>query len=297
MNKQPTKNVCLITGASSGIGFCTALALAAMDTSIIMVSRNQEKLQNAFHEITFKTKNKNVFALPCDLSSQKDIRKLSFEIHSRFDRLDVLINNAGIFRSSRKITEENYELTFAVNHLAPFLLTNLLLEIMYSSAPSRIINVVSSFHKMARIDTKDLHFTRKPYNGLAAYSNSKLANIMFTYELAHRLNGTGVTANASDPWGTRSEISRGQKGILKIIWQIFQPFLQPTKKGAETSVYLACSAESDRCNGKYFRHKKEYQTSKSSHDIDLSVNLWNECERLTGVSYNSVISSFGNSWK
>ena len=291
MNQQIKGKICLITGASSGIGFETDLALAGMDTTVIMVSNEQDSLQKAVQEVIRQSNNSRVIAIPCDLSSQASIHGLAGEILSNFNRLDVLINNAGVFRSSKHLTEDGNEWTFAINQLAPFLLTNLLLGRMIASSPSRIVNLVSSFHVMGRIDLEDLHFRIKSYDGLAAYNRSKLAGIMFTYELDRKLNGMGITVNASDPWGTRTRICKEERGFYKVFWCMMWPFLQPAVKGAQTSIYLASADELKMTSGKYFRHKRQMQSSKSSHDTVVSGKLWAECERLTGVSYDEVIRS------
>jgi NAD(P)-dependent dehydrogenase (short-subunit alcohol dehydrogenase family) len=293
MTEQLKGKICLITGASSGIGFETARALAGMDATVIMVSSRPDKLRKAMEEVIQQTKNNNVVAVPCDLSSQASIHRLADEILSDFSRLDILINNAGVFRSSKHLTEDGYEWTFAVNHLAPFLLTNLLLGRIIASSPSRIVNLVSSFHIMGRIKIEDLHFSGKWYDGLVAYNRSKLANVMFSYELDRKLAGTGVTVNASDPWGTRTNLLKEAKGFYRFLWDIQWPTLQPTHKGAQTSVYLASSEELKKTSGKYFRHKRQVRSSKSSHNNVASEKLWTECERLTGASYDEVI----NSWK
>ena len=192
------EKVCLITGATSGIGKATAMGLANMGASVVMVGRDRGRGEAALAEIKEKSANASVDLLLADLSSQEEVRRLADEFKEAYPRLDVLINNAGVFRSERITTADGLEMTFAVNHLAYFLLTNLLLDVLKASAPSRIVNVSSGDHRNGTIDFDDLQ-GEKGYKGAKAYSQSKLANVLFTYELARRLEGTGVSANCLHP--------------------------------------------------------------------------------------------------
>src|SRR5918993_383875 len=192
------EKICLITGATSGIGRATAMGLANMGAGVVMVGRDRGRGEAAMADIKEKSANTSVDLMLADVSSQEEIRRLADEFKEAYPRLDVLINNAGVFRSERITTADRLETTFAVNHLAYFLLTNLLLDRLKAGAPSRIVNVASADHSNAAIDFDDLQ-GEKGYRGAKAYSQSKLANVLFTYELARRLQGTGVTANCLHP--------------------------------------------------------------------------------------------------
>jgi NAD(P)-dependent dehydrogenase (short-subunit alcohol dehydrogenase family) len=218
---------CLITGANSGIGKETALALAEMKATVVMVCRSKDKGEAARREISKKSGNDSVGLLLCDLSSLADVRGLAAEVKNRYDKLNVLVNNAGLFSLMGK-TADGFETTFAVDYLAPFLLTNLLLDPLKSSSPSRIVNVSSVAHFGGHVDLDAIERKDTP-SGWAAYSNSKLALVMFTYELARRLRGTGVTANCLHPGGVATNIWRIPPVLVR-------PFLKSAREGAETSI-------------------------------------------------------------
>jgi NAD(P)-dependent dehydrogenase (short-subunit alcohol dehydrogenase family) len=282
---------CLITGASAGIGLTTALGLAKLGATIIIASRDHQRGLKAREFIKEQTNNVKVEYLPVDLASFSSIHQMAENINSRYGKLDVLINNAGIFTSEKRLSEDGYELTFAVNHLAPFLLTNLLLESLFNARTARIINLVSCFHFLARIDINDLNFQRRNYNGLNAYNCSKLANVLFTYYLAGMLSKTSVTVNCSDPWGTNTGIVDRANFICRLLWNVQKPFLLTATKGARTSIYLATSDIVSGINGNYFRHCRQYNSSKASYDNEISLILWKECEKMTNISYNKTITS------
>src|SRR5687768_2908269 len=211
------EKVCLITGATSGIGKATAMGLANMGASVVMVGRDRGRGKAALAEIKEKSGNASVDLMLADLSSQQEIRRLADEFEEAYPRLDVLINNAGLFRSERITTADGLEMTFAVNHLAYFLLTNLLLDVLKANAPSRIVNVSSGDHSNGTIDFDDLQ-GYKGYKGPKAYSQSKLANLLFTYELAKRLEGTGITANCLHPGaGVRTNFGSGVSGVFGLM--------------------------------------------------------------------------------
>ena len=276
--------VCLVTGATSGIGQVTARELAKQGATVVVVGRNRQKSEETIEEIKSRTGNQNVGYLLADLSSQQEIRDLAQEFESRHDRLDVLVNNAGAVFSEYGETEAGIERTFAVNHLNYFLLTNLLLDTLKASAPSRIVNVASGAHQGAELDFDDLG-TKQNYGFMKAYGRSKLANVMFTYELAHRLEGTGVTANALHPGAVSTGIGTNNKvWYARPALALFRLFSTTPEKGAETSVYLASSSEVEGVTGQYFANKKPVASSKASYDEASAKRLWRVSEEMTGLS-------------
>jgi NAD(P)-dependent dehydrogenase (short-subunit alcohol dehydrogenase family) len=276
--------VCLVTGATSGIGKVTAHELAKQGATVVIVGRSRQKVEATVEEINSRTGNQSVEYLLADLSSQKEIRSLAREFKSRYDRLDVLVNNAGAVFAEYGETEDGVERTFAVNHLNYFLLTNLLLDVLEASAPSRIVNVASGAHQGAELDFDDLG-AKQNYGFMRAYGRSKLANIMFTYELARRLEGTGVTANALHPGSVATGI-----GTNNDVWYVrpalalFRLLSTTPEKGAKTSVYLASSPEIEGVTGQYFANKKSISSSKASYDEETAKRLWRVSEELTGLS-------------
>src|SRR5918997_4814034 len=254
------EKICLITGATSGIGKATAMGLANMGASVVMVGRDQGKGEAVMAEIKQKSNNASVDLMLADLSSQEEIRRLADEFKEAYPRLDVLINNAGVFRSKRITTADGIEMTFAVNLLAYFLLTNLLLDVLETSAPSRIVNVASADHSNGTIDFDDLQ-GENGYKGAKAYSQSKLANVLFTHELARRLQGTGVTANCLHPGVVGTNLGSGVSGAFGFVVRALRPLMRNPKKGAETSIYLASSPEVEASSGGYFVNKTETRSS------------------------------------
>src|SRR5919106_4071638 len=275
------EKICLITGATSGIGKATAMGLANMGASVVMVGRDQGKGEAVMAEIKQKSNNASVDLMLADLSSQEEIRRLADEFKEAYPRLDVLINNAGLFRSKRITTADGMEMTFAVNHLACFLLTKLLLDVLKASSPSRIVNVSSGDHSNGTIDFDDLQ-GEKGYKGPKAYSQSKLANVLFTYELARRLEGTGVTANCLHPGaGVRTNLGSGVSGVFGLTVRALRPLMKSPEKGAETSIYLASSPEVEGLSGRYFVKKGETRSSDMSYDERLARRLWEVSAQLT----------------
>src|SRR5215203_6138114 len=280
------KRVCLITGAASGIGEATAMGLASMGASVVMVGRDRGRGEAAMAEIRGKSANASVDLLLADLSSQQDICRLAHEFKEAYPRLDVLINNAGVIRSKRVTTADGIEMTFAVNHLAYFLLTKVLLDVLKASAPSRIVNVASGEQRNATIDFDDLQ-GEKGYKGAKAYSQSKLATVLFTYELARRLEGTGITANCLHPGVVGTNLGSGVTGVFGFMVRALTPLMKSPEKGAETSVYLASSPEVEGLSGKYFVKKAEARSSDVSHDERIARRLWEVSAELTNVpAYN-----------
>jgi retinol dehydrogenase 14 len=279
---------CLITGATSGIGKATAMGLANMGAGVVMVGRDRGRGEAALAEIKEKSTNASVDLMLADLSSQQEIHRLADEFKEAYPRLDVLINNAGVFRSDRTTTPDGLETTFAVNHLAHFLLTDLLLDVLKASAPSRIVNVSSGDHSNGIIDFDDLQ-GEKGYKGAKAYSQSKLANVLFTYELARRLEGTGVSANCLHPGaGIRTNFGSGVSGVLGFTVRALKPLMKSPEKGAETSIYLASSPEVEGLSSRYFAKKAGARSSVVSHDERLARRLWEVSEDLTNLPAHNL---------
>ncbi len=276
--------IILVTGANSGIGKATSMALAEMGAHVVMVSRDAEKGDDARREVITVSRNTKVDLMICDLASLADIRRFADEFLAKYSHLDVLINNAGIYTDKRSETVDGFEYQFGVNHLGPFLLTDLLLGILKKSSPSRIINVASGAHYGGKIDFSDLH-QKNRYSGWKAYSQSKLANILFTYELAHRLTGTGVTVNCLHPGFVNSRFAENREtGEANPMMRVMKPFMIKPSQGAETVVYLAASPEVEGMTGKYWAKRKEKASSKASYDLQTAEKLWNISEALTRKS-------------
>jgi len=275
--------VCIVTGANSGIGKATALGLAQMGATVVMVCRSQDKGEKAQNEIKEKSGNDAIHLIIADLSSQASIRQLAENIQQRYQQLHVLINNAGAVNLRRRETTDGFEMTFAVNYLAPFLLTNLLLDKLEASAPSRIVNVSSESHQSGNIKMDDLEL-EKGYRLMRAYEQSKLALVLFTYELARRLQGTGVTANCLHPGFVATNI--GQNGVgsvgRSITKLIFSTGISP-EEGAKTSIYLATSPEIEGVTGKYFAKSIPIRSAPISYDETLQRQLWEESAKLVNL--------------
>ncbi len=277
------EKTCLVTGANSGVGKYTALGLAKTGANVVMVCRDKGRGEAAQKEIVEKSGSKNVELMLCDLSLQKQIRKFAQEFKKKYRRLDVLANNAGLMMGDHTLTEDGIEYTFAVNHLAYFLLTDLLLDALKASAPSRIINVSSMGHCFGNVNFDDLQGEKK-YNDLRAYNQSKLCNVMFTYELARRLDGTGVTANCLHPGGVATNFASSAAPFMNVIMKLSKPFLISAEKGAKTSVYLASSPDVEGVTGKYFDNCHAIRSSRRSYDVDAQKKLWEVSEKLTGIA-------------
>ncbi len=273
---------CLITGATSGTGKETAVALAEMGAAVVITARDERKGRVAQSEIK-KRSGADVDVLLADLASLADVRRLADDYKSRNDQLHVLINNAGAVNSQRLETQDGYEMTFGVNHLAHFLLTDLLLELIKSSAPARIINVSSGAHTGAKVDFDDLH-GEDGYSGLRAYGQSKLANVLFTKELARRLEGSNVTANSLHPGVVKTGFGHNNGGLMGVGLSLFHivasPFLLNPAKGAETSIHLASSPDVENVSGEYFVKKEAVPSNDVSNDLDVARKLWDVSEQL-----------------
>jgi len=275
--------VIVVTGPTSGIGEVTARELARSGAHVVLVCRSASKGNALRDSLRRETRNDAVDVVLADFSSLDDVRRGAAEILERFSRLDVLVNNAGAIQMTRTLTADGLETTFAVNHLAPFLLTNLLLDRLKASAPSRIVTVASRAHFRGGIDLDDPE-SKHSYQGLVAYSRSKLENVLFTYELARRLEGTRVTANCLHPGVIASGFGRNQPGLFHFAVRLASPFLWTAEKGAQTSIFLARSPDVANVTGKYFNEKgREVRSSKLSYDTALQKRLWAMSERMTGL--------------
>ncbi len=266
--------ICCITGGTSGIGKETALELARMGATIILPARNLELAASVKKEIIDKTGNVNIDIMPCDLVSFDSIRSFAKTFLAKYDRLHILVNNAGIMETTRQISRDSIERTFAVNHLAPFLLTNLLLETIKQSAPARIVNVSSDGYKSGTINFDDIEW-KQQYSGFRVYAQSKLANILFTQKLSSMLIGTGVTVNALHPGMTATNFLNLLPPFVRPLAKMFM--LTPAQ-GAETTVYLASSPEAAMTTGKYFIKKKITPLSAKAQNADIADRLWSVSE-------------------
>jgi NAD(P)-dependent dehydrogenase (short-subunit alcohol dehydrogenase family) len=271
--------ICLITGANSGIGKATAMGLAKIGATIVMVCRNKNRGEKALEDIKNEVENGTVGLMLADLSTQKAIHQLVKDFKERYQSLHILINNAGVNLSKRVLTEDGIETTFAVNYLAPYLLSNLLLDLLQASSPARIVNVASS------VQAKTINFENlngeKHYRQLNAYAQSKLAVILFTYEFARRIKGTGVTVNCLHPGYVKTNMIKNFRKFVKYFYPMIGLFMKSPKKGAKTSIYLASSSEVEGISGKYFKKKKEVEPVKASHDEELAKRLWDVSIALT----------------
>jgi NAD(P)-dependent dehydrogenase (short-subunit alcohol dehydrogenase family) len=266
--------IVLITGSTDGIGKATALQLAAMGATVIVHGRNAERCQRTCDDIRAATGNPNIDCVVADLSSQKQVRQLATDIAARHDRLHVLINNAGVIADRRQITEDGLELSFAVNHLAPFLLTHLLLGVLKASVPARIVNAASTVHYNAQIKFDNLQGERR-YNSVDAYKVAKLGNVLFTFELAERLKGTGVTVNALHPGVVATK-------LLDAGWGWTNGWTP--EQGAALSVYLASSPEVETVTGAYFESRAAGGASPKAKDVKLRRQLWDVSAKLVGLT-------------
>ena len=278
--------VALITGGTSGIGKATATALAAMGAEVVVSGRSKERGEAAVEEIRDQSGNEKVSLVPADLAVQAEVRGLAQAFKERHDRLDVLVNNAGIIQSKRTETPDGIELTLAVNHLAPFLLTNLLLGLLKESAPSRIITVSSEARRGAEIDFDDLQSERR-YRAFQVYGMTKLANILFTYELAERLEGTGVVANCLHPGSVNTNFANNNRSPGTLLFRAFKPFMRTPEQGADTVVYLAVSPETGEMTGRYLTDRKVISSYEEPHDVLAQKWLWEVSEELTNLEVPS----------
>ena len=275
--------ICLVSGATAGIGEATALQLAKLGATVVGVGRNPVKIENSIRMIKEKSGNPNVSFLLADLSSQKDIRELAQQFKDQYIRLDVLVNNAGATFAERQLSVDGIEMTFALNHLGYFLLTNLLLDLLEKSEPARIINVSSSLHKMGKLDFQDIPF-EQGYSRSKAYQRTKLANIAFTYELARRLSNQQVTVNAMNPGLVATNVGNAAGGFTARIKDVVDKIGGITpEEGARTIIYLASSPDVAGISGRYFVKEKSIPSSKISYDLEFCRRLWEISQRLTSL--------------
>lgn len=281
--------VCVITGATSGIGRAAARSLAAEGFHLLLVSRTESKGKQLLEELGNLATGCTPELYIADLSAQSDIRRLANEIRSHHQKIDVLLNNAGGIFRERFVTAEGLEHTFALNHLAYFLLTNLLLDRLTAAGAARVINVSSQAHMIGSIEFDHLGDGTK-YNPMKAYAESKLENLLFTYELSRRLSGTEVTVNALHPGGVRTNFGRDLSGPAGFFFRRLDFLLRSPEKGAETALWLATSVEVARTTGKYFKDKKEIRSSRVSYDRDVAGRLWDASARFVGLAAHDRVA-------
>ena len=275
----------LVTGGTGGIGLATATGLAGLGARVGIVGRTAERGAGAASAIRRSVPSAEVDVFSADLSEQAQVRRVAGEVRAAYPRLHVLVNNVGGYWAHRHVTADGLEHTFALNHLAPFLLTHELRELLEASAPSRIVTVSSGAQAMGRIDLDDLQGERA-YNGQRAYNQSKLANVLFTYELARRLEGTGVTATTLHPGVVRTAFgAEDSGGVMRLMIPVARRFMKSPEQGAATSVYLASSPEVEGVTGTYFANRRPKRSARASYDNELARRLWEVSAELTGVSH------------
>jgi retinol dehydrogenase 14 len=278
-----TGRTVLVTGATGGIGKATALGLAARGAHLAITGRDLGRTEAAAREI-HAAGGSPVDVFVADLSSQSEVRRLAAEVLQHLPRLDVLVNNVGGYWNSRHVTVDGLERTFAINHLAPFLLTNLLLDRLAQSSPARVVTVASHAHTMGRIDFDDLQGERS-YSGSRAYDQSKLANVLFTYELARRLRGTPVTANALHPGMVRTSFGAEDPGrIQRLLVPFIRPFMKSPARGAATSIHVASAPELEQVTGRYFTNSAPKRSSERSYDQTVAAQLWRVSAEPVGLT-------------
>ena len=279
-----TGKVIVITGATSGIGFETAVALAGAGATVVVSSRNQAKVDDAVARVKQRSRRDDVHGLVLDLASFASIRSAAAELLAQRPRIDVLINNAGVYLSERRLTADGFEMTFGTNHLGHFLLTNLLLDRLRASAPARVVNVSSIGHRFTRQMNFDDLQSERHYTVQEAYTQSKLANVLFTKELARRLRGTDVTANCFHPGNVATGFNRNNGPLMTVAMTVIRPFSRRPKKGAETVVWLVDSTEAGGVSGAYFVDCREATPSAPAMNADAAKRLWQVSEEQTRES-------------
>ena len=274
----------LVTGGTGGIGKATAIGLATMGARVGITGRDLARAEQAAADIRAASGNPAVDVFAADMSSQAEVRRLAAAVLDAYPRLDVLVNNVGGFWAHRQPTADGLERTFALNHLAPFLLTNLLLDRLKASAPARVVTVSSGEQARGRVEFDDLQGARD-YSAQRAYSQSKLANVMFTNELARRLEGTGVTANSLHPGVVRTNFgAEDQAGFFAVMGGVVRPFLKTPAQGAHTTIYLASSPDVAGVSGKFFANRKPKTANKVAYDTDMTARLWQVSADLVGMT-------------
>ncbi|MCF8459269.1 MAG: SDR family oxidoreductase [Flavobacteriales bacterium] len=277
----------VITGGNAGIGKATAIALAKKGAEIVITSRSESNAKAAVAEIKSTSGNPAVSYVLVDLSSQKSVRKAAEELKTKCPQIDVLINNAGCYISDLQLNVDGIEMQFGTNHIGHFLLTNLILDNIKASGKARIINLSSIAHKSTRaLNFDDINYQKEDYGGWKSYSRSKFCNILFTKELALRLEKDGITVNAVHPGGVRTEIAeKNANWFTKLGWIVMKPLMITVEKGAATSIHLASSPQVEGISGHYWAMSKQYWSNKPSQDPELAKNLWLKSEELIGQKF------------
>ena len=273
---------CIVTGASAGIGQAIAQGLAARGAHVVLVCRSRARAEATQLAMRTATGNAAIDIALADLSSQAAIRHLAQELLRRYPRIHALINNAGVVNMARTVTVDGIETVFAVNHLAYFLLTQLLLPRLVESAPARIVNVASDAHHWDTLDFADLQNHRR-YRGLKVYGQSKLCNLLFTRELARRIAGTGVTVNSLHPGGVATRLGSNNGWWAVLIAKVLKPFLRTADQGADTAIYLTAAPEVANVSGRYFYNRREHRPSRAVPDDEVALRLWQISEQLTAI--------------
>ena len=276
-----TGRTALVTGATGGIGLWTAVGLARMGAELTIVGRSRERAEAAARFVAERSSRPPPAIELADFASLREVRQLAGRVRERLPVLHLLVNNAGLMVPRREVTVDGYESTFAINHLAPFLLTNLLLPSLQAGAPSRIVTLASTAHQRGRIDFDDLMAKRR-YGAMGVYSNSKLANILFTLELSRRLAGTGVVANSVHP-GVVATGFGAVGGAWGLVWRLARPFLLTAEQGAATTLYVATAPELATVSGKYFARSREVTPTQAARDEAVAARLWRESEALVAA--------------
>lgn len=277
--------LCVVTGANSGIGKETGRAFAEQKAYVVMICRNEQRAQQARQELVDDTGHSGIEIMLADLAIQHDVREVADQISEKFEKVDILVNNAGIIADQHEETIDGIEKTLAINHLAPFLLTNLLLDDLKKSSDARVVNVASEVHRVGAtaFDIDDLQL-KKNYSPMKAYGVSKLCNIMFTHEFAKRSADTSIITNSLHPGIVSTQLAEEASWMMKLFYFIGKPFMRSPKSGAQTSIYLATSDEVKSTGGKYFRNKKEASPASIAYDDEITEQLWQKSKKLTGLS-------------
>ena len=274
----------LITGANSGIGFEASVAIARLGAELVMVARDRRRGEDALAAVRARSASAAVSLLLCDMASLASVRRLAAEYRARHARLDVLVNNAGSVNDQRQTTEDGVERTFAANYLGSFLLTNLLLDLLKASAPARVINVSSIGHRQGTLDFDNLHFQHGGYSVMGAYGRSKLAQILFTRELAERLKGTGVTVTAVHPGAVGTNIWSHAPWFVRPVFAVLRHFMLSSSAGAEPVVRLATSADVEGQTGGYYERFRLVEPSTIARDTSVAKRLWIESAKLASLA-------------
>jgi NAD(P)-dependent dehydrogenase (short-subunit alcohol dehydrogenase family) len=284
-NRPMAGKTVLVTGGTGGIGKATAIGLAALGARVGISGRDPSRAEQAAADIRSASGNRAVDVFTADMSAQAEVRRLAGQVRSAYDRLDVLVNNVGGYWAHRHLTADGLEHTFALNHLTPFLLTNLLFDHLIASAPARIVTVSSGAQAIGRIDFDDLQGERQ-YSGQRAYNQSKLANVMFTYELARRLEGTGVTATVLHPGVVHTAFgAEDPSPMFRVMLPLVRPFMKTPARGAATPIYLASAPAVAGVTGRYFANRKPKKSNKVSYDTAAAARLWRISAELVRLDH------------